>query len=181
VPAKSRGRSKRTASEGPRNENKLKLDNVSAGVDHASAATSKSTAFSKERLDPSRAPLSGIRATNSENVGSQSHFLRQCTLDQSSRAQSPTVRNPNIGGHCASNLLTFKRSCRPQIVSLRPRFSKPDDFVDLVRFSQNACVSMVFRYRSLAPVRRFGWSSDCYASRTCPLTERCPASPQQRT
>ena len=93
---------------------------------------------SAKQLDPSRCRSSNIIAANSENVGSQSHSLRQptqrklslspfaiisrrragdwfagaCLRRQSVRHQralqrSARSKKPSIGGHFASDLLTW--------------------------------------------------------------------------
>src|SRR5436853_3655211 len=71
--------------------------------------------FSMSRLDSSRIRSGEIRTTNSENVGSQSHSLRQPVRGQHSLRIWTGAEKPNNGGPLRTNLRTSVSWERPNI------------------------------------------------------------------
>jgi hypothetical protein len=76
-----------------------------------------------------------IVSAYAENVGSQFLSLRQCARLQHSQRARRRSEKPNNGGLSCANLRTETGVPRHEIRFLRPTFSKPQDFVDLVRIS----------------------------------------------
>ena len=68
-----------------------------------------------------------------EKVGSQFLSLRQLFREQHSPPAHGCAEKPNNGGPSHANLRTALGSLGPETRSLRPSFSKPQDFADLVR------------------------------------------------
>jgi hypothetical protein len=68
-----------------------------------------------------------------ENVGIQFLSLRQRVLVQNSLSPYKRAKIPNKHGPSHINLRTATQQRRPKILSLRPFFSKPPDFANLVQ------------------------------------------------
>jgi hypothetical protein len=68
-----------------------------------------------------------------ENVGIQFLSLRQRVLVQNSPPSYKRGKIPNKHGPSHTNLRTATQQRRPKILSLRPFFSKPPDYVNVVQ------------------------------------------------
>ena len=68
-----------------------------------------------------------------ENVGIQFLSLRQRVLAQNSLSPFKRGKIPNKHGPSHTNLRTATQHRRPKILSFRPFFSKPPDYVNVVQ------------------------------------------------